>query len=67
MVSKPFGKIPPVIISTVLNFFIFFLKGLDPAAIEPIILNSFGNFLLIFLVSFELTAKPSNAALSSEG
>ena len=40
------GIIPPVIISAVSNFFIFFLNGFIPAAIEPIILNFFGNFFL---------------------
>ena len=67
MVSSPFGKIPPVIISTASNFLIIFLNGLDPAATEPIILNFFDKYLLIFLVSLELIAKPSNAALSLEG
>jgi len=56
IVSKPFGIIPPVIISAVSNFFIFFLSGFIPAAIEPIILNFFGNFFFNPLVSFELIA-----------
>jgi hypothetical protein len=58
---------PPVIISAVSYFFIFFLKGLLPAAISPIILNFFGKFFFIFLVSFELIAYPSKAALSPDG
>ena len=56
IVSKPFGTIPPVIISTASNFLTFFLNEFLPAAIKPIILKCLGLFFLIFLVSFELIA-----------
>ena len=65
--SKPFGRIPPVMISTASYFLIFFLKGLFPAAIDPIILNFIGNFFFINLVSLDFIAYPSKAALSSLG
>ena len=67
MVSKPFGIIPPVIISTASNLLIIFLKGLAPAAMDPMILNFWFIFLFIFFVSFELIAKPSKAALFPDG
>ena len=49
------------------NFLTFLLKGLSPAAIDPMILKSLLFFLLNLLVSLELIAKPSNAALLSDG
>ena len=49
------------------NLFIRFFKGFFPAAIVPIILKALDLFFFISLVSLELIAYPSKAALLPEG
>ncbi|SVA64306.1 uncharacterized protein METZ01_LOCUS117160, partial [marine metagenome] len=55
-VSKGLGIKAPVITSIVVNFLIFFILGLSPAAKVFKILNFFIFLLLALLVSLELIA-----------
>ena len=67
IVLNPLGISAPVITSTVSYFFTLFNFGLSPAAIAFKILKFCEFFLLSLFVSFELIAKPSNAALVPAG
>ena len=67
IVSKFLGISAPVITSTASNLFVFFKDGLSPADIVFKILKFCELFLFNLIVSFELIAKPSNAALVPAG
>jgi len=67
IVSKNLGISAPVIISTASYLFTFFNEGLSPADIVFKILKFCELFLFNLFVSFELIAKPSNAALVPAG